>query len=826
MSRQFTTEAEKALNKAAKFAIRMGQRIVGSEHLLFGLSAAPGVAAKVLKENGMDKERLDIEVREYCGMSDVVEIEPLRGETSPKLEALLLAAAEEAGKMQLKETGTEHMLLAILKDTSCVAYKILLASGAPIQKLYTDIILTTGGDMVQAKNELIASRSRNKKNSGTPTLDQYARDLTQYAKDGKLDPVLNRDDEIESVIGILSRRMKNNPCLIGEPGVGKTAIVEGLASRIVDGAVPDTLEQKRILTLDLSGMVAGSKYRGEFEERIKRALRETKVAGNILLFIDELHTVIGAGGAEGAIDASNILKPAMARGEIQVIGATTREEYRKHIEKDAALERRFQPVVIEEPSAVQTISMLKGLRSRYEEFHKVEITDAAIEAAVQLSERYLNDRYLPDKAIDLIDEASAKFHLQTVYAQSDRTQEYEKEREDLYEQKEQALIAGDLERVRELLAAEKKLEKKIEKEEELKQEQRQKKDKILPSHIAQVVAKWTHIPVEQMEEAEKERLKKLDAILHERVVGQNDAVKAVARAIRRGRVGLKDPKRPIGSFLFLGPTGVGKTELSKALAEAVFGSEKDMIRVDMSEYMEKQSVSKMIGSPPGYVGYEEGGQLSEKVRRKPYSVLLFDEIEKAHPDVFNMLLQVLEDGHITDAHGKKVDFKNTIIIMTSNAGATRIISPKTLGVGQVKTSEEEYKKRKEGVMEEVKHIFKPEFINRVDEMIVFHALNKENIKDITKIMLKQFAKRVKNQMDMELCIADDVVDFISDKGFDKDYGARPIRRALQTELEDVLAEAVLMGDISIGDTVDVSLSCEGTKKKIVVKKKTFADEKK
>lgn len=826
MSRQFTAEAEKALNKAAKFAIRMGQRIVGSEHLLFGLSAAPGVAARVLKENGMDKERIDIEVREYCGMSDVVEMEPSRGETSPKLEALLLAAAEEAGKMQLKETGTEHMLLAILKDTSCVAYKILLASGAPIQKLYTDIILTTGGDMVQAKNELIASRSRNKKNSGTPTLDQYARDLTQYAKDGKLDPVLNRDDEIESVIGILSRRMKNNPCLIGEPGVGKTAIVEGLASRIVDGAVPDTLEQKRILTLDLSGMVAGSKYRGEFEERIKRALRETKAAGNILLFIDELHTVIGAGGAEGAIDASNILKPAMARGEIQVIGATTREEYRKHIEKDAALERRFQPVVIEEPSAVQTISMLKGLRSRYEEFHKVEITDEAIEAAVQLSERYLNDRYLPDKAIDLIDEASAKFHLQTVYAQSDRTQEYEKEREDLYEQKEQALIAGDLERVRELLAAEKKLEKKIEKEEELKREQRQKKDKILPSHIAQVVAKWTHIPVEQMEEAEKERLKKLDSILHERVVGQNDAVKAVARAIRRGRVGLKDPKRPIGSFLFLGPTGVGKTELSKALAEAVFGSEKDMIRVDMSEYMEKQSVSKMIGSPPGYVGYEEGGQLSEKVRRKPYSVLLFDEIEKAHPDVFNMLLQVLEDGHITDAHGKKVDFKNTIIIMTSNAGANRIISPKTLGFGQAKTSEEEYKKMKEGVMEEVKHIFKPEFINRVDEMIVFHALNKENIKDITKIMLKQFAKRVKDQMDMELCVADNVVDFISDKGFDKDYGARPIRRALQTELEDVLAEAVLMGDISIGDTVDVSLSCEGTKKKIVVKKKTFADEKK
>lgn len=797
MSRQFTTEAEKALNKAAKFAIRMGQRIVGSEHLLFGLSAAPGVAAKVLKENGMDKERLDIEVREYCGMSDVVEIEPLRGETSPKLEALLLAAAEEAGKMQLKETGTEHMLLAILKDTSCVAYKILLASGAPIQKLYTDIILTTGGDMVQAKNELIASRSRNKKNSGTPTLDQYARDLTQYAKDGKLDPVLNRDDEIESVIGILSRRMKNNPCLIGEPGVGKTAIVEGLASRIVDGAVPDTLEQKRILTLDLSGMVAGSKYRGEFEERIKRALRETKAAGNILLFIDELHTVIGAGGAEGAIDASNILKPAMARGEIQVIGATTREEYRKHIEKDAALERRFQPVVIEEPSAVQTISMLKGLRSRYEEFHKVEITDAAIEAAVQLSERYLNDRYLPDKAIDLIDEASAKFHLQTVYAQSDRTQEYEKEREDLYEQKEQALIAGDLERVRELLAAEKKLEKKIEKEEELKQEQRQKKDKILPSHIAQVVAKWTHIPVEQMEEAEKERLKKLDAILHERVVGQNDAVKAVARAIRRGRVGLKDPKRPIGSFLFLGPTGVGKTELSKALAEAVFGSEKDMIRVDMSEYMEKQSVSKMIGSPPGYVGYEEGGQLSEKVRRKPYSVLLFDEIEKAHPDVFNVLLQVLDDGRITDSQGRTVDFKNTILIMTSNLGAEFLLD----GIdenGNISSEAEEL------VMSQLKNHFRPEFLNRLDEIVMFKPLSKSDIRGIIDLLVKDINRRIEDK-EISLTVTDRALDYIVEKAYDPVYGARPLKRYLQKNVETLLAKKMLADEVAVGDVLSLDV---------------------
>lgn len=797
MSRQFTTEAEKALNKAAKFAIRMGQRIVGSEHLLFGLSAAPGVAAKVLKENGMDKERLDIEVREYCGMSDVVEIEPLRGETSPKLEELLLAAAEEAGKMQLKETGTEHMLLAILKDTSCVAYKILLASGAPIQKLYTDIILTTGGDMVQAKNELIASRSRNKKNSGTPTLDQYARDLTQYAKDGKLDPVLNRDDEIESVIGILSRRMKNNPCLIGEPGVGKTAIVEGLASRIVDGAVPDTLEQKRILTLDLSGMVAGSKYRGEFEERIKRALRETKAAGNILLFIDELHTVIGAGGAEGAIDASNILKPAMARGEIQVIGATTREEYRKHIEKDAALERRFQPVVIEEPSDVQTISMLKGLRSRYEEFHKVEITDAAIEAAVQLSERYLNDRYLPDKAIDLIDEASAKFHLQTVYAQSDRTQEYEKEREDLYEQKEQALIAGDLERVRELLAAEKKLEKKIEKEEELKQEQRQKKDKILPSHIAQVVAKWTHIPVEQMEEAEKERLKKLDAILHERVVGQNDAVKAVARAIRRGRVGLKDPKRPIGSFLFLGPTGVGKTELSKALAEAVFGSEKDMIRVDMSEYMEKQSVSKMIGSPPGYVGYEEGGQLTEAVRRRPYSVVLFDEIEKAHPDVFNVLLQVLDDGRITDSQGRTVDFKNTILIMTSNLGAEFLLD----GIddnGNISSEAEEL------VMSQLKNHFRPEFLNRLDEIVMFKPLSKSDIRGIIDLLVKDINRRIEDK-EISLTVTDRALDYIVEKAYDPVYGARPLKRYLQKNVETLLAKKMLADEVAVGDVLSLDV---------------------
>lgn len=822
MRKEFTAEAEKAINKAARFVVKMGQTVIGSEHLLYGLVSSPGLASRILKENGLDKDVIDFEIKNYCGVSDVVTVNQVECETSPKLEALFIQSGEEAEKMELPCIGTEHMLLAILKDISCVAYKILLAAEANIQKIYMDIVTTTGGDLAVAKNELIASRTRNKKNgSATPMLDQYARDLNQYAKEGKLDPVINREDEIESVIGILSRRTKNNPCLIGEPGVGKTAIAEGLARRIVDEDVPDTLAGKRVMTLDLSGMVAGSKYRGEFEERIKRVIRETRQQGNILLFIDELHTVIGAGGAEGAIDASNILKPALARGEIQVIGATTREEYRKHVEKDAALERRFQPVVIEEPTEAQTIGMLKGLRSRYEDYHKVTISDEAIEAAVTLSVRYINDRFLPDKAIDLMDEAAAKFRLKEIYRKTEEARLLEEQREQIYEQKEQALIQGDLVLVEELGVKEREIEEKQSKEEKKAKKKRKKGDNtILPSHIAKVVSQWTHIPVQQMQEAEVERLKRLDKILHERVVGQEEAVQAVVRAVRRGRVGLKDPKRPIGSFLFLGPTGVGKTELSKALAEAVFGSEKDMIRVDMSEYMEKQSVSKMIGSPPGYVGYEEGGQLSEKVRRKPYSVLLFDEIEKAHPDVFNMLLQVLEDGHITDAHGRKVDFKNTIIIMTSNAGANRIISPKTLGFGQKTSEEENHKKMKEGVMEEVKHIFKPEFINRVDEMIVFHALNEENIRSITDILVDGFVKRVKEQMHMNLQLEEEVIDFVSHKGFDKDYGARPIRRALQTEVEDVLAEAVLAGEIRMGDDVSAALMETEGKKKVYVQKIT------
>lgn len=822
MKRNFTAEAEKVLNKAAKYAVKLGNPVMGTEHLLYGLSAGPGMASHVMRENGLDKDAIQFEITNYCGQSSTQVIDSLNGDMSPRLEELLIRCDEEAVKMESDKIGTEHMLMAVLKDTSCVAYRVLIAAGANIQKIYMDIVTTAGGDLALAKNDLIASRTRNRKNqSATPALDQYARDLNQYARDGILDPVLGRDAEISSVIEILSRRTKNNPCLIGEPGVGKTAIAEGLAARIVEGEVPDSIADKRVLTLDLSGMVAGSKYRGEFEERIKRALRETKTAGNILLFIDEIHTVIGAGGAEGAIDASNILKPALARGEVQVIGATTREEYRKHVEKDAALERRFQPVVIEEPTEAQTITMLRGLRDRYEDYHQVIISDAAIEAAVRLSVRYVNDRFLPDKAIDLIDEASARLRLGRVVRKGNNQKKLEAKAEKLYDAREQALIDGDMDLVMSIREEERALEEQLLKERKRAARKGKKADRtITENHIAEIVAKWTHIPVQRLAEEEMDRLKRLEDILHERVVGQEEAVKAVAKAIRRGRVGLKDPKRPIGSFLFLGPTGVGKTELSKALAEAVFGSEKDMIRVDMSEYMEKQSVSKMIGSPPGYVGYEEGGQLSEKVRQKPYSVLLFDEIEKAHSDVFNMLLQVLEDGHITDAHGRKVDFKNTIIIMTSNAGANRIISPKTLGFGQTMSEEDNHKKMKEGVMEEVKHIFKPEFINRVDEMIVFHTLNKKNIHDITAIMIRNFVKRVKGQMEMELQISDDVIDYVAKKGFDKDYGARPIRRALQNEVEDILAEAVLAGEVFRGDTVEILLKQEEGKDRIFVQKFT------
>lgn len=815
MRGQFTGEAEKVIDKAAKFAVRMESAVIGSEHLLYGLSTAPGLASRVLKENGIVKEVIRFQIQQNMGNGPTLVADRMDGGMSPKLEELLIKSGDEALAVNAAKVGTEHLLLAILKDTSCMAYQILLSAEANIQKIFMDIITTTGGDVTAAKNDLIASRSRNKRNaSQTPVLDQYARDLNQCAIEGKIDPVLNREDEISNVIEILSRRTKNNPCLTGEPGVGKTAIVEGLASRIVEGEVPESIARKRVMALDLSGMVAGSKYRGEFEERIKRALKEARTMGNVLLFIDEIHTVIGAGGAEGALDASNILKPVLARGEIQVIGATTREEYRKHVEKDAALERRFQPVVIEEPTEAQAVGMLKGLVKRYEEYHNVKITNAAIEAAVRLSSRYINDRYLPDKAIDLMDEAAARYHLQQIAGKNNVLRKLRKKMDELYDAREKALIDGDMELVLRIREDERALEEKYKKEKRKGNKKNQKQTgKIGESQIAEVVAKWTHIPVQRLEEKERERLQHLEETLHKRVVGQEEAVQAVAKAIRRGRAGLKDPKRPIGSFLFLGPTGVGKTELTKALAEAVFGSEKDMIRVDMSEYMEKQSVSKMIGSPPGYVGYEEGGQLSEKVRRKPYSVILFDEVEKAHPDVFNMLLQVLEDGHITDAQGRRVDFKNTIIIMTSNAGANRIISPKTLGFGQTMDEEEAHKRMKEGVMEEVKHIFKPEFINRIDEMMVFHVLNKENIHDIADILMQTFVKRAKEQMDISLEVEDAVVDFVAEEGFDRDYGARPIRRALQTHVEDILAEAVLNGEVSMGDKVKVFMS-EDTEKKV------------
>lgn len=806
MKKDYTAEAEKALSKGAKYAAKMGYASIGTAHLLYGLMTAPGTASRVLKENGLDKDSLQAAIENYCGESSMV-IDKFEGELSPGLEDVIIKSMEEAYRTGASKVGTEHLLSAILKAPSCVAHKVLLSIDANIWNIYKDIVITAGGSLEEAKSGLNASRNKNKKKvSATPVLDQYARDLNQYVKEDRIDPVLARENEIDSVIEILSRRTKNNPCLIGEPGVGKTAIAEGLAARIVGGEVPPSVAGKRILTLDLSGMVAGSKYRGEFEERIKRAIKETAQSGNILLFIDEIHTVIGAGGAEGAIDASNILKPALARGEVQVIGATTREEYRKHVEKDAALERRFQPVVIEEPTEAQTIGMLKGLRSKYEDYHQVVISDGAIEAAVSLSVRYINDRFLPDKAIDLMDEAAARFRLQSIAGKGNKRKKLEERTKKLYQEREKALIAGDMDLALSIRGEEREVEEQIEKERKKADRKGKKASRtITQAHIAQIVSKWTHIPVERLEETEIERLRKLEDILHERVVGQEEAVRAVSRAIRRGRVGLKDPKRPIGSFLFLGPTGVGKTELSKALAETVFGSEKDMIRVDMSEYMEKQSVSKMIGSPPGYVGYEEGGQLSEKIRQKPYSVLLFDEIEKAHPDVFNMLLQVLEDGHITDAQGRKVDFKNTIIIMTSNAGANRIISPKTLGFGQTADEEENHKRMRDGVMEEVKRIFKPEFINRVDEMIVFHALNKDNIHDIAAIMIKSFVQRVKEQMGMELTIEEPVVDFVAEKGFDKDYGARPIRRALQTELEDRIAEAVLSGETGMGDEVLVSM---------------------
>jgi ATP-dependent Clp protease ATP-binding subunit ClpC len=725
------------------------------------------------------------------------------GGYSPRARRVLDGSAREAIRFHSQLIGTEHILLAILRDSDCVATRLLNTMQVKIQKVYIDLLNAMGEDAEGHREEMTSSNHRSK--SQTPTLDKYSRDLTELAKEGHLDPVIGREQEIQRVVQILSRRTKNNPCLIGEPGVGKTAIAEGLAQMIVSGNVPDTVRNKRVVTLDLSGMVAGSKYRGEFEERIKQVIKEVSQDGNVLLFIDEIHTIIGAGGAEGAIDASNILKPSLARGEIQLIGATTIEEYRKYIEKDAALERRFQPVRIEEPSEEEAYEILVGLRGRYEEHHKVTITDDALLSAVKLSSRYINDRFLPDKAIDLIDEAASKVRL-TAYQAPKEIKVLEEEIEALNKEKEEAIRTEAYEKAGEI--KEQQSQKKAQKEQIIKDWEREKQEKILyvtEDNIADVVAQWTKIPVRKLEESEGERLMKLEEILHERVVGQEEAVTAVSKAIRRGRVGLKDPKRPIGSFLFLGPTGVGKTELSKALAEAMFGTENALIRIDMSEYMEKHSVSKMVGSPPGYVGYEEGGQLSEKIRRNPYSVILFDEIEKAHPDVFNILLQVLDDGHITDAQGRKIDFKNTVIIMTSNAGAMKIVEPKQLGFLAVSDEKADHEMMKSNVMEEVGRLFKPEFLNRIDETIVFHALNKDDIRQIVDIMLATISKRTTEQMNISLEVSKEAKEFLIDKGYDHKYGARPLRRTLQNEIEDNLAEAILNQEVKAGDHVKVGL---------------------
>ena len=808
----YTDKAKKALNYANRLSRSSGCNYVGTEHILAGLlKEGTGVAAEVLTANNVELEALLKLIDELVAAGEEVTVADRDG-YSPRTQMVLDRAREMADRFDSERIGTEHLLLAIIKEGDCAASRLLNTMGANPQKLFVDILAAMGEDPAQYREEI--QRGRNEEATLTPTLDQYSRDLTAMARAGRLDPVIGREKETERVIQILCRRGKNNPCLIGEPGVGKTAIVEGIAQSLVNGNVPDIVADKRLVSLDMSGLVAKSKYRGEFEDRIKKVINEVETAGNVLLFIDELHTIIGAGGAEGALDASNILKPALARGDVQVIGATTIEEYRKYIEKDAALERRFQPVQVEEPTEEESIEILKGLRKLYEKHHHVQITDEGVEASVRLSARYVNDRFLPDKAIDLMDEAAAKARLGMMHG-SDEMMQLNREIHQTELDMEHALQEGDIEKARtwketreNLQASREKLEKK---------NRRVSKNKVPvvgENEIADVVAGWTKIPVSRLTESEASRLQKLEETFHKRVIGQEEAVSAVSKAVRRGRVGLKDPKRPIGSFLFLGPTGVGKTEVSKALAEAVFGNEESMIRVDMSEYMEKHSVSKMIGSPPGYVGHEDGGQLSEKVRRNPFSVILFDEIEKAHPDVFNILLQVLDDGHITDSQGRKVDFKNTIIIMTSNAGAQSIIEPKKLGFGAKEDEKQDHERMKASVMEEVKRIFKPEFLNRIDETIVFRALNKDDMKKIIGIMVRDLQKRCKEQLQIDLVVREAAKEFIVEKAYDRKYGARPLRRKLQDEVEDRLADALIRGEIHAKDRVIVTTK----NKEIIVSK--------
>lgn len=796
---KFTPQAQAALDYARRISKRLGHHYIGTEHLLLGLLHDKTLSAMALHEQKVDEDRLIGLMQELLGGGEGTALAEQDGNT-PKLNQLLEEAQLEANTSRVEEIGTEHLLVAMIRMPDCAASRLLNAVDIDPQKLFSDIITAMGEDGEIYREELVA-RGNAESAQAESVLEKYSRDLTAMAAQGQLDPVIGREGEIRRLIRILSRRSKNNPCLIGEPGVGKTAIVEGLAQRIVTESVPDSVRHKRLLSLDLSGMVAGSKYRGEFEERVKGVIAEVISAGNIILFIDEIHTLIGAGGAEGAIDASNMLKPAMARGEIQLIGATTIEEYRRHIEKDTALERRFQPVTVEEPSEEEAIAILDGIRPLYEQHHKVSISQEAVRSCVRLASRYISDRFLPDKAIDLMDEAAARLRLT-----EDKRGPLLYQMEETLAQQERELLAalkaGDMERARAIRGESEKVKAELEAAQKRQKRSAARKKRVLTENaVAEVVAEWTKIPVSKLNQSEASRLRRLEATIHKRVIGQEEAVGAVARAVRRGRLGLKAPGKPIGSFLFLGPTGVGKTEVSKALAEAVFGTEEAMIRVDMTEYMEKQSVAKIIGSPPGYVGYEEGGQLSEKVRRNPYSVILFDEIEKAHPDVFNILLQILDDGHVTDSQGRKVDFKNTIIIMTSNAGAQRIVDPKKLGFGAEASEAQDYENMKSGVMEELKRLFKPEFLNRIDEIIVFRMLTKTDMKKIVSIMMGDLTRQCREQMHLELKVFDSVKKYIVENAYEPKYGARPLRRKIQTEIEDRLADALLAGEIDLSGTV-------------------------
>lgn len=798
----YTEQAKEALKIAGTIAKELEHPYVGTEHLLLGLRKVySGVAGQVLANNGVQEENIEKVIEELISPTSMLGVES-RPEYSPRLEYILEEGKVEALRFREAEIGTEHLLLALLGDVDCVAMRILLTLNINPQKILRDILAVLGIEPKEYQEEISAGSNKKK----TDVLEQYGVDLTQKAAEGKLDPVIGRKSEISRLMQILSRRTKNNPCLVGEPGVGKTAVIEGLAQQIAAGVVPDSMKEKRILTMDLSGMVAGSKYRGEFEERMKRLIQEVKNAGNIILFLDEVHTIIGAGGAEGAIDASNILKPSLARGEVQLIGATTIAEYRKHIEKDAALERRFQPVTVEEPSEEQCLEILEGLKAKYEEHHHVEIEADALKAAVRLSSRYISDRFLPDKAIDVVDEACSKVSLRGFKA-PESIYQLEELIEKLRVDLEDAIRSGDMNEATVLNKEREDAKKKLDQTRSRFQKRMSEKEVVVTEDdMALVVAEWTKVPVQRLKESESARLQKLEQTLHKRVIGQDEAVSAVAKAVRRGRVGLKDPKRPIGSFLFLGPTGVGKTELSKALAEALFGNEEAMIRVDMSEYMEKHSVAKMIGSPPGYVGHDDGGQLSEQVRRHPYSVVLFDEIEKAHPDVFNILLQVLDDGHITDSQGRKVDFRNTVIIMTSNAGAKAIVDPKKLGFNAKEDLADDYKQMKSNVMKEIKLLFRPEFLNRIDEILVFHPLGKQEMKKIVSLMCNELIKRAKEQLNIKLTIRDSVKKHIVETGTDQKYGARPLRRALQNQLEDRLAEAMLSGEVKRDSEVVAGMS--------------------